>query len=234
LNSKVSLSFAASQNLRYVGSVTTNQPLTDSKTWSTTEGIHYQYSPRLNVGVTLGFSYDKLTLGSDMSAEQLQARFDWRPGNKLSLQFHGGFEDRQFLDSDASDAVNPILGFSLIYKIFEVTTIAVNVDRTVSASYFQNQITKALVFTASFHQRLLGRLNLDITGGLASSSYRSTTTQLSVDRNDDRSTVNIRIGCPVLHHGHVSLFYDWSDNSSNENGFGYTSNQVGLELGYRF
>jgi hypothetical protein len=186
------------------------------------------------VGVTLGFSYDKLTLGSDMSAEQLQARFDWRPGNKLSLQFHGGFEDRQFLNADAPDAVNPILGLSLIYKIFEITSIAVNVDRTVSASYFQNQITEALVFTASFHQRLLGRLNLDITGGLASSSYRATTTQVSVDRNDDRSTVNIRISCPILQRGHVSVFYDWSDNSSNENGFGYTSNQVGLELGYRF
>lgn len=234
LNSKVSLSFMANQTFQYVGNVTTNQPLSDSKTWSTTEGLNYQIFPRLSAGVTLGFTYDNLKIGSDMTSEQLQAQVNWTLGSKLNFSFHGGFEDRQFIDSNAPDALNPIFGLSLTYHIFESTTLAFNADRTVTASYFQNEITETLGFTGRIHQRLLQRLYLDVTGGFTSSSYQATTTGLTVNREDNHSTVNIRLSCPFLQYGTASVFYDWSDNSSNADGFGYTSNQVGLELGYRF
>lgn len=234
LNSKLSLSFMANQSFQYVGNVTTNQALSDSKTWSTTQGLNYQIFPRLSAGASVGFTYDNIKIGSDMTSEQLQAQFNWRLGNKLNFSWHGGFEDRQFIDSSIPDALNPIFGLSLVYNVFEFTTLAFNADRTVTASYFQNQITEALGFTGSLRQRLLQRLYLDVTGGFTSSSYQATTTGLAVNREDNRSTVNIRLSCPFLQYGTASIFYDWSDNSSNEGGFGYTSNQVGLELGYRF
>lgn len=234
LNTKVSLTFSAGQNLQYLGSVSTNQPLSDSKTWSTTEGFNYQISPRLSAGATAGLVYDAIAIGSDMLSEQLQGRFDWRVENKLSLSFHGGFEDRQFLDSSAPNALNPIFGLSFVYNLFELTTITFSADRTVTASYFQNEITEAFGFAGGIHQRLLKVLYLDVGGGFTKSSYRATTTSLSVNREDDLSTVTVRLSCPFLQHGNVSVFYQWSDNSSNQGGFGYTSDQVGLELGYRF
>ena len=58
LNTKVSLTFSAGQNFQYVSSVFTNQPLSDSKAWSTTDGFNYQISPRLSAGATLGFVYN--------------------------------------------------------------------------------------------------------------------------------------------------------------------------------
>jgi hypothetical protein len=75
---------------------------------------------------------------------------------------------------------------------------------------------------------------LDINGGFTTSSFQATTTGLSVNREDDLTTITVRLSCPFLQHGNASVFYNWSDNSSNEAGFGYTSNQIGLELGYRF
>ena len=234
LNSKVSLNFLANQTFQYVNSVSTNQPLSDSKTWSTTEGFNYQIFPRLSAGATLGFTYGELKVGSDMTSEQLQGQLNWHLGNKLSFSFHGGFEDRQFLDSNVPDALNPIFGLSLVYNLFEFTTIAFSADRTVTTSYFQNEITEAFGFTGSIHQRLLQRLYLDMSGGFTTSSFQATTTGLSVNREDDLSTVTVRLSCPFLQHGNASVFYNWSDNSSNQGGFGYTSNQVGLELGYRF
>jgi hypothetical protein len=234
LNTKVSLTFSAGQNFQYLSSVLTNQPLSDSKTWSTTEGFNYQIFPRLSAGATVGIVYDAIAIGSDMLSEQLQGRLDWRIENKLSLSFHGGFEDRQFLDSSAPNALNPIFGLSFVYNLFEVTAITFSADRTVTASYFQNEITEAFGFTGGIHQRLLKVLYLDVTGGFTASSYRATTTGLSVDRQDDLSTITVRLSCPFLQRGNASVFYQWSDNSSNQGGFGYTSDQVGLELGYRF
>jgi hypothetical protein len=42
------------------------------------------------------------------------------------------------------------------------------------------------------------------------------------------------LSCPFLKRGTVALFYNWSDNSSNDRGYSYQSNQGGLELGYHF
>jgi hypothetical protein len=176
LNSKVSLNFLANQTFQYVNSVSTNQPLSDSKAWSTTEGFNYQIFPRLSAGATLGFTYDELKVGSDMTSEQLQGQLNWHVGNKLSISFHGGFEDRQFLDSNVPDALNPIFGLSLVYNLFEVTTIAFSADRTVTASYLQNEITEAFGFSGSIHQRLLKRLYLDVNGGFSTSSFQAKTT----------------------------------------------------------
>jgi uncharacterized protein (PEP-CTERM system associated) len=214
--------------------VLTNQPLSDSKNWSTTEGLNYQIWPRLSAGINLAFAYDELTIGSDMTSETIQGQLDWRVGNKLSLSMQGGIEDRQFIDSATSDALNPILGLSIAYNLFEVTAITFSASRTVGTSYFQNEITEALGFTGGIHQRLLQKLYLDVTGGYSTTSYQATTTGLSVNRKDDRTNINVRMSCAFLQRCSASAFYDWSDNSSNQGGFGYTSNQVGLELGYHF
>lgn len=234
LNSKVSLSFAANQTFQYVDNIFTNQPLSDSKIWSTTEGFNYQIWPQLTAGATVGFTYDELSAGPDMTSEEVQGQLAWKPGNKLSLSLHGGFEVRQFLDSDTRNAVNPIFGVSLVYRVFDVTTLTLSADRTVGVSYFENQYVESAGFSGGIHQRLLKRLYVDITGGFTSNSYLASTGGLSAQRTDDCSFVNVRLSCPFLQRGTASVFYNWSDNSSNQSGFGYTSNQLGAELGYRF
>ena len=185
LNSKVSLSFVANQTLDFVENVSTNQPLSDSMTWSATGGFSYQIFPRLDAGATFEFAYDAISIGSDMTSEQLQAHLSWLLGTKLRFAFRAGFEDRQFLESNTPDALNPIFGLSLVYNLFEATTIAFNADQAVSKSYFQNEFTEAIGFTASLHQRLLTRLYLDISGGFTKSSYRATDSTLSLNREDN-------------------------------------------------
>src|SRR5205085_2567905 len=105
------------QNFRFVGSVATNQPLSDSRTWSTTEGLNYQLWPGFSVGLSAGFTYDDLSVGSDMTSEQVQGRINWRAGNKLTFSLNGGFEDRQFVNSSAPASLNPIFGLSAIYQL---------------------------------------------------------------------------------------------------------------------
>jgi len=208
--------------------------LTDARSWSTTEGLNYQLWPRVSVGLSATFGYDNLSVGPDMASEQVEGRINWRAGNKLTFSLNGGFEDRQFLNSNVPASLNPIFGLSLVYRLFEVTTLSLNAARTVSASYFQSQVTETTGFSASIQQRLLKRLYLSLSGGYGTTSYQATTTGLAVNRQDDRSSFDVRLSCPFLRNGSASVYYDWSDNASNATGFKYTSNQAGLEVGYHF
>jgi hypothetical protein len=196
--------------------------------------MNYQISPGFSVGVSLGFTYDDLSVGSDMTSEQLQARINWHPGPKLTLSLNGGLEDRQFLNSGQPDSLSPIFGLSAIYQIFDVTTLTLTANRTVTASYFQNQITESTAFTAGIRQRLFEKLYLGVSGGFGNTAYQATTAGLSVNRDDDRANINVRLTCPFLTRGTASVFYDWTDHSSTQQGFQYSSNQAGFELGYRF
>lgn len=234
LNTEITLTFEAAQNFQFVGGTVQTNQLSDTLSWSTTEGLNYQLLPGLGIGPTIGFGYDHEQVGPDMAHEQFQGRINWQVGHKLSFNFSGGFEYRQFLDSNQSAELNPIFNLSLVYKIFEVTTLTLSASESISSSYFQGQTTTTTGFTAGLRQRLLGKLYLDLSGGYSTSSYNATTSAISANRNDDHSDINVRLSCPFLKRGSASVYYDWSDNSSNENGFSYTSNQVGLELGYRF
>jgi hypothetical protein len=236
MGSKMSLDFAASQDFRFLGQTSVNgQGLSDSRTWSTTEGFNYQFWPRFSAGLGVTFAYDDLKVGTDMTSEQLNGRINWVVGQKLTLSLSGGVEDRQFLDSREPDSLTPIFAASIIYHPFEPTTLTLSANRTVTASYFDSQITEITGFTGSLQQRLLGELTLNVTGGFTSTSYQSTFLGFfTVNRQDDRSTVNVRLSYPFIKRGTASVFYDWSDNSSNVEGFKYQSNQAGLELGYRF
>jgi len=234
LNSKFSLDASANQNFRFVGQSANSNELSDSKTWSTTEGFNYAVQPHFSIGLSAGFSYDYVSVGSDMMSEQLQARVNWHPGTKLTFSFSGGFEDRQFLDSNQSDSINPIFNLSSTYHIFDGTTFTLTGSRIVSPSYFHNQVTEEVGFTAGVSQRLLEKLYLDVSGGFGTTSYHATAATLSVNREDDHANINVRLSCPFLTRGTAAVFYDWTDHTSNQNGFEYTSNQVGLELGYRF
>src|SRR5207247_755746 len=62
LNSKVGLDFGVNQNFRFVGQSFQTNLLSDSRAWSTTEGLNYQIWPRFSVGVSAGFGYDALTV----------------------------------------------------------------------------------------------------------------------------------------------------------------------------
>jgi hypothetical protein len=105
---------------------------------------------------------------------------------------------------------------------------------TVSSSSFQNQFTEATTVSGALRQRLLGVLFLDVTGGYALTKYKSTVAGFSVGRTDHATFVNTRLSAQVLKRGSVGVFYQFTENDSNESPFAFSSNQVGFDLGYRF
>jgi hypothetical protein len=115
-------------------------------------------------------------------------------------------------------------------------------------------VTENTGVTADLNQRLLGKLSLDLNGGYSTTKYLSSTSLSNqigygAGRNDNYYSFNARLSCPLLKRGTVSVFYQYSENSSSQtrylqyyqhnvplsqSAFAYTSSQVGIEIGYRY
>ena len=257
-NNKMSLDIGLSQNFSYVGNGTgpTNnvlQGLANSKAWSTMDWLNYQFRPRLNVGVGAGFGYTRQENGPDAMNEQYQARVNWRATDKISYQLSGGLEGQQYLTGGAGDLLTPIFSATIQYQPFEQTKISVTGSRTISPASYQNQTSEGAGITAVLNQRLLGRLNLNLSGSYGSTKYvssiGSSSASVSAGRHDDYYSFSARLSCPLLKRGTVSVFCQHSENSSRQNGYdqfyqyniplsqsaySYTSTQVGFEIGWRY
>ena len=146
-------------------------PLANVREWSTFEWLNYQFAPRLSAGVGAGFTYDNLSVGPDMTSEEYQGRIKWQATDKISLVLSGGLNDMQFLNSSVPDLLSPVFSASVLYQLFLPTTLSVSASRATTPSYFENAVTEVTSVSAGLHQRLLGRLYLDVTGGYGSTSY---------------------------------------------------------------
>lgn len=228
LSSKMSLDLGVSQNVR----IANEYP--DVWDWSTMDWVGYQFNARLSGGLGLGAGYTDLEYGTDMTYEQIQARIVWQATDKLSLEAHGGPEIRQLLDSNLSDLVNPIYGCTVTYRPFDVTTLSAGFNQSVSASYFQDQVTVGTGVNANLRQRLLGKLDLNIGGGYRQTDYVATASFVTEDRSDEGTYVSVQLGTGFLKRGRVAVFYHHSENNSDQRDYSYTSDQVGFSLSYRW
>ncbi|HTX22405.1 MAG TPA: outer membrane beta-barrel protein [Candidatus Aquilonibacter sp.] len=258
INSKLSLDLGLSQNFNYIGNTqsSTNQlqNLSNSREWSMMDWLNYHFRPRLSVGVGVGAGYVNEDAGPDSINEQYQGQLNWRATDKISFQLSGGLQDQQYLSGGAGDLLTPIFSASIQYQPFAQTYLTVGASRTVGTSYFENQVTENTGINADLSQRLLGKLYLDLNGGYGITKYVSTASLSNqigygAGRNDDTYSFSVRLTCPLLKRATISVFYQYSKNSSSQTGylqfyqtdyllsqsaFAYTSSQIGFEIGYRF
>lgn len=228
MNSKLMLELGVNQ------SFLTAESFSSSRDWSTMDWLNYQISDRLSVGGGLGGGYDSVSPGPDMTFEQFQAKVDVRIATKLNVDIHGGGEVRQILISHAGNLVNPIYGASVQYHPFEYTTLSLSGNRTVSASLLQGEVSEATTISLAVNQRLLGLLYLTLSGGFSNNRYIASTPGLALNRQDDTASFAASLAYSFTQRGSISIFYNFSDNSSNLAGFDFSSSQIGLQLGYRF
>lgn len=228
LNARTTLELGVDQSIRLP------ENYTEAWEWSTMDWISYQLNSKLSGAIGIGFGYVDVERGSDMMYEQLLGRIIWQVAGKVDLVVHGGVEDRQMHGSGVSDLVNPIFGATLEYRPFDVTTLSAGMNRTVSPSYFSDQVTESTEVHANLRQRLLKKFYLDLGGGYRFGNYVTTSEFAPVTREDDYTFFSARLSTTFLKRGTVGVFYYHSENSSNEGGYAYSSDQVGVDLVYRW
>ena len=252
LGSRMSLELTANQNFRFTGDFTNGTNITQNSAnnvtetlqWSTMDWLNYQFWPALGAGIGVGGGYVDVNEGSDQAYEQIQGRLQWTATDKLSLQVQGGAEFRQFLDSGSGvtnqtrDIINPIYSASIEYQPFETTTVTLSVNATVTSSYFTDLVTERTSLKADLSQRLFGKLDLSLSGGYQFTDYTGLKSGnsggVSAGSTAELYSFDAKLGTAFLKRGTISALYHFSHNSSSDSGFGFSSHQVGLEVGYRY
>ncbi len=237
-NSKMSLDMSLSQNFDFVDNAfgSTNQNSQDTYTWSTLEWLNYEFWPRLNAGIGTGFGFVKANTGPDQTFEQLQGRVNWRATDKISFQVNGGFEERESFATGVGDLFNPLFGAAIQYQPFEQTQVSLGASRTVSASslYTLNEVVENTSVNCNLNQRLLEKFYLNLGAGYSEEKYTVSISTLSGGRTDDYYYLNARLSYPLLKRGTMAVTYQYNSNASSVQGFSYSSNQIGFEVGYSY
>jgi len=247
LTSKISADFGLNQAIALAPSYD------DSYTWSTMDWLSYAFWSRLNAGIGAGGGYVMVQSDSrvrsvgannqnlDQTYEQLQARVNWRATDKISFQISGGFEDRQFSSAGSSDSLSPIFSGTIQYQPFKDTQISLTAGSSVSSStlYLAAQQTQLTSVGLNLNQQLFRKFSLGLGATYAETAYSTavaggSAAAAAANRTDDIASFNVRLSHPCFKRGTWSIFYQYSDNTSNQRGYTFASNQTGFELGYRF
>jgi len=206
----------------------------DTRQWSIRELFHLKESAELDSALGAEYGYVKTSNSPDMSFVQFLARVAWRMSEKLNLELQGGLENRHIKQTGAANLRNPVLTTTLHYRPVETTQLSFSSSRTTSVSYFSNQIVENSTYAAGLDQRLLTHFQLAAGAEYQDSQFRSTTPSTPNDRKDKNYSFTLGLRTVVFHRLDLTFQYRKSHNSSSVPGFGFSSNQVGLELGYHY
>jgi putative beta-barrel porin BBP2 len=227
-NPQMKLDLDAEQSFQFA------EKLAETHEWSTLDWLNYQFWPAFTAGAGFGGGYIDVLGGVNSAYEQGQARIQWKPTKKVSVEVHGGVEDLQFVDVNTPDLVNPVFGVVAEYRPTEVTTLSVNADRTVNPTVFEDQLSENTRVEGSVNQRFLKKLYLTVDGEYEEIKYISAKSSVPGGREDDYFALGVRLSGTVLKRIKVAALYQRSENTSNQSGFAFTSNQFGVELSCRY
>ncbi len=235
ISSQTSLELGLSQSLRLLDRSSAGEQLNNQNSWSTMNWLNHQVWPGFGAALGAGFGYDDNSSSSDILSEQVQGRITWQVVEKLSFMVSGGANCMQFLGSGASDLLSPVFSLSVQYSPSEATTLSVSAYNAVRPSYFQDQVTESTFISAGLHQRLLGKLHLNLSGGYGSSTYHASTTAPASSRSDyDTTSFSASLSASFLKRGSASVSYSVNYNSSGAASYDYTTSVIGFQLSYRY
>lgn len=236
INSSWYLDLSANQDLRAANNqdllAARNYP--DVKDRSISGWLRHQATSALNSSIGLVWGYADIDPGLNTKYMQALLRFGFRPTDKLSVSLQGGIDSRQ-IDAPGFDRQqNPTYNGSIQYQAFDHTTLAFSMARQISASYFSNFNNEMESVTLSLRQRLLEHFNLTVSYGEQSSKFLDFFGNFAVARSDEYNSFSINLSTQLMKRISLSAFYRNNENASNVTGFGFSSDQTGFQIGYRY
>ena len=206
----------------------------DMRDWSLTNWLSSKFARDIDGALGLVIGYTDIVGLPDRTYQQYLARANWRFTQKLTLSVSGGLDVRHSKTSNVADLKNPLFQLSLGYRPFDTTTITVTGSRTVSNSYFVDEVTDGSQVNINLEQRLFGKLFLSTGYSHYETDYNSTTVNSPITRSDSINSFNARLTTQLFQRLTVAAVYQSSKNNSSLEAFTFSSNQYGLELGFRY
>ncbi|MGH7942146.1 MAG: hypothetical protein ACREE6_07205 [Limisphaerales bacterium] len=220
----------------------------DMSSWSTVDWLNYQPQSHFNIGISPGLGYNDAVYGPDSAFEQAQTRVNWRLTDILSVQLSAGVVETEFLGSEGNgNLFSPIYSGTLDFKPFSQTEISVFASRYSSPSMLVDEYAEGSTVGCSIGQRLLGQFYVGAQASYSDQKYIGTAIavipisptvdvieRLNEGRQDKYYTFSARLGHSFLQRGNISVFYQYSGDSSSVSGYSFAGNQFGGEVSYSF
>lgn len=233
---RTQLDLGVNRSARYANAVTDAPEWTTSDwlQYATTDWLRYQLSPRLDVALGLSVGHADVSVGDDMTFTQPQAQIAWRPTQKISLSLQGGREIRRFSGTNNARLSTPIYSGAFSYQPHATTGVTLAASRSVSASYFANEITRGAGWSVTLHQRFVQRLFLETSYSENTNRYLAARALQLVRRDDTYRAINARLSTVVFRRGSFAVLYQTGRNTSDDQLYSFSTHQYGCELSYRF
>jgi hypothetical protein len=231
------------------------QQYSDATTWGVNGSLNYLLNPKLSIGVSGGWGYDDVSLGSSMTFESYQGVIMFHPASRLTLNLSGGIQVQNFTEGGDQSLVSPSFSASLNYLLGKKTTIYVDAGRSISPTFFANQVSTGTSVGVGLQYMLSTKLNFGLSAGYSASTYAAivpgpvvynlvpagssgeplvTTTPLEVTRTDTGASFGVNVSYLITPRINAGAGYSYSENKSSVGDFTYSSSQVTFSLNYSF
>lgn len=227
LTERDTLSLELRQNIRDI------ETFISYNEWLIGGRLDREFSSALTGSGDLTFGYVDLEDDTHMSYQQYSVRLDWQLSQKLRFEGRGGVETRQVSGPSSRDVTTPIYGATAIYNLLETTAISAVIDREVTPSYFENQLSHLTTTRLSVTQRLLQQFYLTAAWYRRTRSYDRAAADITV-REDRGETYQVRLATTIRSRAGIALIYQRHDNRSTDQNYAVSGNQWGLELTLRY
>lgn len=225
---KLSLDLAAAFAVRSADSVGRTRDL------SGTSSLGYLVSKRVHTAIGLTTGVTDIADQPNLSYQRLFSSVAWKVGDKLGIDLSGGVDRRDSQQTGAAATNNLTYNFGLGYAPFQQTRLSLSAGRSFAISLFQNRDTSTKNVAVSLSQRLMGHLNLSVSLARQSSGFATAANVPGGPRDDQTQSFNAALGMAILRHGTIGVSYATTTNNTNTTGFGFSSKQIGLNIGFSY
>jgi Putative beta-barrel porin 2 len=211
--------------------------LFSSATLSENLFINYRYSDKVVFGFGGTAGYDLVDdPNPDQTFEQANLRASYQVSGKVSANFSGGIEFRQFENNSRGEYISPVFELSLGYTPTDATTFSLNASRrTFNSGVLAGQDFAGTTLGASLRQRFLQRFYLGAAGGYQNSDYFSTVNGVAANRQDNYYFFEPSLDFSITRFWTFGGYYLHRQNdSSGTQSFGFRDNQIGFRMALVF
>ena len=213
-----------------------NYPTLDLTEWDLDTFALYQIAPKLQVGAGPRFAWLDISGAPNETHQDLLARLRYVPDSKFVVSFEGGAEYLQYQDNTPS-RVLPIFDMNVTYVPFLDTTLFVEASKSTNNSFdLRGDTIDSTQIQAGASQVFLRNFKATVTGGYNNSEYQGNQgdAQGGKRREDDYFFGKGAVQWAPNQYLEVEASYQYSNNDSSFNQFGFTDNQVDLQTTVKF
>lgn len=232
--------------------------------WSGSAWGHYAVSQHFDVGLGGSAGYIQIYHTPNIVTTSPGAQLTWHPGDKLTVRAQAGLQTARFISGGRSSLHTVSYDATITYAPGTGTTLLATAHRTITPSFFTNNVTENQTWSIALQQRMLQHFQLSIGYDERYAHYILTTRQFISDasmeeikddagnviglikrttltpviiflsRDDAIRTANLRFSTTWLKRGTAALIYRMTRNHSTAPGYSYVSHQFGCEIGWRY